>query len=178
VSDEKRYLVLTAVGPDRPGLVREISRAIRTAGGNLENSRMAILGGEFAIIVLVSGAAAALERLEQTTGELQGKLGLRVLSKPTGLSDSQRPFVLYRIRVTGVDHPGIVERVSEILAGHGINVASLETHVAFAPLSGTPLFVLEAELQIPSETALARLRRELSVACEDENLDLLFEPGG
>ncbi len=49
----KSYLVLTAVGPDRPGLVSEISSLVLAAGANLEDSRMAILGGEFALLVLV-----------------------------------------------------------------------------------------------------------------------------
>ncbi len=62
----KSYLVLTAVGPDRPGLVSEISSMVLSAGANLEDSRMAILGGEFALLVLVSGD-------EKATGEVAAR---------------------------------------------------------------------------------------------------------
>jgi glycine cleavage system transcriptional repressor len=173
-SSDKTYLVLTAVGPDRPGLVSEIAAAIHGAGANLEDSRMAILGGEFALLLLLSGSEAAASSVERAAGPLGEKLGLRLLSKRTGRS-ARKDFLPYRISVTGFDRPGIVLRISEILARRGVNVASLESHLAYAPLSGTPMFVLEAELQVPSEVALAELRRELSAQCDEENLDLSLE---
>jgi glycine cleavage system transcriptional repressor len=171
---DKTYLVLTAVGPDRPGLVSEIAAAIHAAGANLEDSRMAILGGEFALLLLISGSEVAATAVEQAAGPLGEKLGLRLLSKRTGRG-VHKDFLPYRISVTGFDRPGIVLRVSEILARRGVNVASLESHLAYAPLSGTPMFVLSAELQVPSEVALAELRRELSAQCDEENLDLSLE---
>lgn len=173
-TDDRAYLVLTAVGPDRPGLVSEIASSIHAAGANLEDSRMAILGGEFALLLLLSGPPAAAAAVEKAAGPLGEKLGLRVLLKRTGRG-ARRNFLPYRISVTGVDHPGIVLRVSEILARRDVNVASLESRLVFAPLSGTPMFVLEAELQVPSEVALAELRRELSAVCDEANLDLSLE---
>ena len=50
---DRGYVVLTAVGPDRPGLVNALASLIRDAGANIEDSRMAILGGEFAVILLI-----------------------------------------------------------------------------------------------------------------------------
>lgn len=82
-SSDKTYLVLTAVGPDRPGLVSEIASAIHRAGANLEDSRMAILGGEFALLLMVSGPEAAAATVEKAAGPLGERLGLRVLSKRT-----------------------------------------------------------------------------------------------
>ena len=171
---DKAYLVLTAVGPDRPGLVSEIASAIHAAGANLEDSRMAILGGEFALLLLVSGPETAAAAVEKGAAPLGERLGLRVLLKRTGRGQ-RREYLPYRISVTGFDRPGIVLRISEILARRGVNVASLESHLAYAPLSGTPMFVLEAELQVPSEVVLAELRRELSSQCDEENLDLSLE---
>ena len=173
-SNDKTYLVLTAVGPDRPGLVSEIAAAIHAAGANLEDSRMAILGGEFALLLLLSGPESAAAAIEKASAPLGEKLGLRVLSKRTGRGVPKN-FLPYHISVTGFDRPGIVLRISEILARRGVNVASLESRLAYAPLSGTPMFVLEADLQVPSEVALSELRRELSAQCDDENLDLTLE---
>lgn len=170
----KTYLVLTAIGPDRPGLVNEIAATIHRAGANLEDSRMAILGGEFALLVLLSGSDAAASAMEGAVAPLGERLGLNVLLKRTGKA-APRDYLPYTIRVTGFDRPGIVLSVSDILARRGVNVASLESHVVYAPLSGTPMFVLEAELQIPSEVALSELRRELVKHCDDENLDLALE---
>ncbi len=174
---EKSYLVLTAVGPDRPGLVNEISSLVLAAGANLEDSRMAILGGEFALLILVSGEAKAVTRVEESAQELGSRLGLSVLTKPTSSQHAPRDFLPYQIRVTGVDRPGIVQRVAAVLAGRGVNVASLESRLSYAPESGTPMFILEAALQIPSALALADLRRELASACSEENWDFTLEDG-
>lgn len=135
---------------------------------------MAILGGEFALLLLLSGPETAAVAVEKAAAPLGEKLGLRVLLKRTGRGQ-RKEFLPYRISVTGFDRPGIVLRISEILARRGVNVASLESHLAYAPLSGTPMFVLEAELQVPSEVVLAELRRELSSQCDEENLDLSLE---
>ena len=135
---------------------------------------MAILGGEFALLLLLSGPETAAAAVEKVAAPLGEKLGLRVLLKRTGRGQ-KKEFLPYRISVTGFDRPGIVLRISEILARRGVNVASLESHLAYAPLSGTPMFVLEAELQVPSEVVLAELRRELSSQCDEENLDLSLE---
>lgn len=174
---EKSYLVLTAVGPDRPGLVNEISSLVLAAGANLEDSRMAILGGEFALLMLVSGDAEAVTRVEKSADELGSRLGLRLLTKPTSSQQAPRDVRPHRIRVTGVDRPGIVQRVAAVLAGRGVNVASLDSHLEYAPESGTPMFILEASLQIPSALALADLRRELSTACSEESWDFTLEDG-
>lgn len=171
---DKTYLVLTAVGPDRPGLVSELALAIHRAGANLEDSRMAILGGEFALLLMLSGSEAAATAVERAAGPLGERLGLRVLSKRTGRG-AHKNYLPYRISVTGFDRPGIVLRITEVLARRGVNVASLESRLVYAPLSGTPMFVLEAELQVPSEVALSELRRELSAQCDEENLDLSLE---
>ena len=174
---ERGYLVLTAVGPDRPGLVNGLSTLIVTAGANLEDSRMAILGGEFAMILLVSGSDDALGRTRQLIGRIESELGLRCLMKETSPAHPPPDYLLYRIDVTGVDRPGIVQAVAAILASRNINVASLESHVSYAPFSATPMFVLKAALQVPSNTALADLRDELAATCHEENLDFHLEVG-
>lgn len=175
MSEERGYRVLSAVGPDRPGLVRSCSEMIAEAGANLEDSRMAILGGEFALIVLLSGSADALKRVDERVHGLGEELGLNISLRPTERPRENREFLLYRIRVSGVDHPGIVSHVSRLLATKGVNVAHLDSRVHYAPLSGTPMFVLSAELQVPPDLGLAELRRELAEACEAENLDFVFE---
>ena len=165
------YLVLTAVGPDRPGLVNKIAAAIHAAGANLEDSRMAILGGEFALITLVGGPAAAIDAVVEAAPGLERELGLHVLARPTTRGSGERSFLLYRISVSGLDRPGIVRSISQVLVGHQINVATFASRIAFAPHSGTPMFMLEAEIQIPTATALGALRRALDDACDAENLD-------
>lgn len=174
--DSLSYLVVTAVGPDRPGLVNAFSSLILEAGANLEDSRMAILGGEFALLVLVSGTEPQVARVEAQAPALGEKLGLNVLLKRTAPERAaERRFSHYDLQVTGIDRPGIVHAVSTLLATRGINVASFESRLENAPESGTELFVLEASLQIPLELGIGELEQALSSLCEAESLDFTLE---
>lgn len=169
-------IVLTAVGPDRPGLVNQLSAIVTEAGGNIEDTRMAKLGGEFAVLVFVTGTEASLVELAEQRSRIESTLGLSCFVKPT--QKVPPPAGLhYSFQVSGLDRPGIVESVSEVLAHRSINVASLTSRVSHAPLSGTPMFFLEADLQIPPTVNLGQLRRDLAEACERENLDFALEPG-
>jgi glycine cleavage system transcriptional repressor len=174
-SHSKRYMVLTAVGQDRPGLVQRIAALIHTQGGNLEDSRMAILGGEFALILLFSGAVDVVEAISAKHEALGSELGLTMSLRATV---SQRPkgeHLPYRLKVVGEDRPGIVVQVTEVLSRMQINVAALDSNVSHAAHSGTPMFQLQARLEVPSRTAFASLRSELTRLCELENLDFTLE---
>lgn len=138
---------------------------------------MAILGGEFALIMLVSGTEAAVSRVERELSGLEAELGLEFVFKRTK-TEAQKKVLPQVIRVIGLDRPGIVHVVTDLLAKRAVNVASLESRLTFAPDSGTPLFVLDAELQVPSGVVLEELRRELAALCQDENLDLAFDQKG
>jgi glycine cleavage system transcriptional repressor len=173
---EKQYMILTAIGPDRPGIVREISALIHRAGGNLEDSRMAVLAQEFALIALFAGTPEAVLRVQRESRELERSLALHIAFKPTAASQLPRQELLCSLEVKGEDRPGIVHSVSEIAAELGVNVVSLESRVAHAAFSGTPLFLLHAELQVPDTATLARLRSRVEEACEQQQLACSLEP--
>jgi glycine cleavage system transcriptional repressor len=172
---DKQYRVLTAVGADRPGLVERIAGLIHVSGANLEDSRMAILGGEFALILLLSGPTGAIAEVERRADGLARELELELWLRPTRARTTASDYLPYRLRVSGVDRPGIVAQVSALLAQRRINVAALDSRVTYAPLSGTPLFQLQARLQVPSDLGLSSVRSALVQLCEDENLDFVLE---
>jgi glycine cleavage system transcriptional repressor len=174
---DRGYVVLTAVGRDHPGLVHGLSAMIHEVGANIEDSRMAILGGEFAVILLISGSPEAIGRTKEMAGRIEEELDLRCILKETSPAPSAADYLPYRIEVSGADHPGIVETVTAILADRGVNVASLESRLTYAPFRATPMFVLDAFLQVPSKLALSELRHQLATACDEENLDFHLEPG-
>jgi glycine cleavage system transcriptional repressor len=173
MSSSRRYKALTAIGSDRPGLVGAISALIQRHGVNLEDSRMAILGGEFAMIVLCSGSEPELAALEKAVQD--SDLGLRFVFKDTGPA-APREYRSYRLEVSGLDRPGIVGSVTAVLAERHVNVARLDSRVVHLPMSGTPTFVLDADLQVPPTTSLPELRRVLGALAEADNLDISIEP--
>jgi len=174
-----KYVLLTAIGPDRPGLVDEVSQKLSERGLNIESSRMAVLGGEFAIIMLVSGDGPAADKLGTDAAELSVRTGLQVFLKPT-IAPGQRAqasSVPYRLTVAGMDHPGIVHEVSQALHRFRVNIEALETRVAPAPVSGTPIFTLEAAVAVPAEVLVRELRAALLEKSDALNVDIEFEPG-
>ena len=62
----QHYLVITALGADRPGIVNTITRHVSSCGCNIEDSRLAMLGEEFTFIMLLSGSWNAITLIEST----------------------------------------------------------------------------------------------------------------
>ena len=80
---EKDNRILTAVGPDRIGLVEKISEFIAQRRCNIEDSKMAVFCGEFALIVLISGAGEDLKKIGDQYGQLAEQTGLNISLKTT-----------------------------------------------------------------------------------------------
>ncbi|MDH5764689.1 MAG: glycine cleavage system protein R [Gammaproteobacteria bacterium] len=169
-------LVITAVGEDRPGIVDELSQILFETDLNIADSRMSILGGEFAIILLVSGKPDAIERIQQQQSQLENALKLSIIIKPTKARHSSSDRVPYTIRVVGMDNPGIVHRLARFLSQHNINIEDLETESYPAPHTGTPMFSVSMSVEIPTEVSIAKLRDEFTQLCDEQNLDAQFSP--
>ena len=110
------WFILSAVGPDRPGIVSDLSQLIFDCDANLKDSRITILGNEFAAILLCSGDAPELERrLTEGARRLEWQNHLTVFVRP--LEGEPRPSVpapgtrLFRVVAEGVDRAGIVARI-------------------------------------------------------------------
>jgi glycine cleavage system transcriptional repressor len=166
----KNKVVMTAIGPDRPGLVKEVSSIIHQAGANLEDSRMAILAGDFALIVLFSGATESLELVRQKAEALEQELGLNIHFKDASQAAERDKPSIFKLEVSGLDQPGIVHRISEILAGFEINISSFESRLTPAAFAGTPLFTLYAEVEIIKSAVVDKLQGALGKVCEELQL--------
>ncbi|HYG76589.1 MAG TPA: ACT domain-containing protein [Planctomycetota bacterium] len=172
------YAVLMAVGEDKPGLVDTISKFILDCGGNIEDSRMAILGGEFAMLILVTGQQQVIDRVIKGAPEAGERSGLAIQAKLTRApSDAvKRGTIPYSIEAFSMDHPGIVQRVASYLAERKINIRALDTRLANAPITGLPLFSLHAIVDIPATQNLVEIRRGLENIAVQHNIDIEMKP--
>ena len=170
----KQHALLTAFGADRVGIVEELTSLILQARCNVEESRMSVLGGEFAVILLFSGDQAEVRRLLQELPGKAGALGLQVSLKetvPPQPDPAARPYLL---ETTSLDTPGIVHAVSSLLRKHRVNILDLETDTNPAPWTGAPMFHMRARLSVPG--AVAGLRDELQELETQTNLDIRLTP--
>ncbi len=150
-------LILTIIGPDRPGLVRTLSEAVAARGGSWLESRMARLGGQFAGIVRVEAPEALLADLPALERE-----GLRVTGLvETSVAAEPSSGARLALEVVGNDRPGIVHDIARVLAAHGVNIEELSTGVASGSFSGDMMFRAEIMLRSPNEQALEAVRAGL-----------------
>ena len=171
-----QLIVLSAVGTDRPGVVKDISKAILDCGGNIEESRMAALGAEFAVLLLISGNWHTLTKLEKALDELTRKDGLTITIKKTGERGDQDDCIPYGVDVVCLDQPGIVFHLSEFFAARNIEIADLATRRYAAAHTGAPMFSVQMTVNIPGAAPIAQLRDEFLDLCEQLNLDSILEP--
>lgn len=153
-------LILTLIGPDRPGLVRILAELVAERGGNWLESRMARLGGQFAGIALVSMPPAEIDALTRALAQLQDQ-GLRVTVQAGAAEPASLPHTIMHLEVVGHDRPGIVRDFTQALWNCGVNIEELTTDVRSGSFSGEPLFRAEARLRVSSLDAAGRVRSAL-----------------
>ena len=170
------HAILTAIGTDRPGIVDELSQFIFDRGGNIEDSRMVNLRGQFAMMVLLGGSGVDVaERIGKDLPDFARRSGMQAELRPAA---AERPkgspgaeALPYRLVGTGIDQPGLVHRLAHLLREMNVNIESLETRLTPAPYTGAPMFELEAVLAVPRATQLSHLRQKLAAACDEINMD-------
>ncbi len=151
-------MIISAFGSDRSGIVSELSGIITSHGGNIEDSRMTRLGSDFAIIMLISVAHDWQESMEVA---LQAVNGLTIITKPTNKQEISEG-VKYQIDLSGADNEGIVKVLSKYLAGKSINILELKTNISNAPVTGAPLFNLEATTAVPENLNILDIQSGLN----------------
>lgn len=173
---ESESIVLTASGEDRVGLVDRLTRAIAEAGGNIEESRMAALAGQFAVLMRISGSWDALAKLESRLPGVAEELGLAIVQRRTQAPTVPKPLIPYVVEVSALDQPGIVNSLAAFFARLRINIESLDTDAYPAPHTGAPMFAVRMTLGIPADAHIATLRGDFLDYCDEHNLDATFEP--
>lgn len=171
---EKENLILTAAGPDRVGLVEMISEFVFKHGCNIEDSKMAVFCGEFALILLISGSGQDLAEIGRGYRDLEHHSGLNIWVKTPSPRRPADPSRLHRLRASCLDHPGVVYRLTGILSGFGTNIESMETKTYPAPITGTPIFRLEAVVAVPAAVNIEALRARLDEFAKGESIDMSF----
>lgn len=163
-------LVMTVLGPDRPGLVRTLSDIVATHGGNWLESRMARLAGQFAGIVRVECADAAADALIAQLQAL-GADGITVQTVREAAPAPENRRTL-SVDVVGNDRPGIVRELAAAIANAGGNVEELTTGLESAPMAGHPLFRARGVVSIPENSDAATLTTAIESLGGDLSVDV------
>lgn len=170
-----QLIVISAIGPDRTGVVQDITEVILNCDGNIEESRMTTLGSDFAMLLLVSGNWHTLSRLEKGFEKLEDS-GLTFTIRKTGERQIKEDRMPYAVDVVSLDQQGIVYNLANFFASHDIEIADVATRSYAAAHTGAPMFAVQMAVNVPSSIHIAQLREEFLELSDRLNLDAILEP--
>ena len=162
-------LVITIVGDDRPGIVESLAAVVADHDGNWLSSSMSNLAGQFAGIIEIAVGPDQRDALAAAIGGLPGlQVHSVVGSAPTEVGDNP----IAELEVVGADHPGIVQRLTEVLKNEGVSLLQFASWTESAPNSGDDLFRAVAEFELPPTVDLEGLKAKLEDMAEDLAVDI------
>lgn len=167
-AQEPTEFAVTAIGVDQPGIVAAVAAALVDLGGNVEDSAMTILGGQFAVVLIVA-APVDRDTLETALQEATSALELTITVSRVA-PGTPAPLPTHVLSVYGADKPGILATVTRALADAGANVTDLETRL-LSP-DATPVYAMIIEL-VAGEGDLAAA---LAEACDSIGVDHTLRP--
>lgn len=171
-----QYLVISAIGSDRPGIADELCKHAVHCACNILDSRMTTLGTEFVANLLLSGTWNAIAKFEAGLPAFEKKNDLRINSRRTQLGSSQPDRLPYSIYIIAMEQPGIVQKITHFFHQQKINIHDFNLSTYNAPHSETQMIALNMAVTIPKNQLLADFRESLMLFCDDNNLDAVLEP--
>lgn len=177
----KHWFALSAIGRDRPGIVADLAELIYECDCNLEDSSMTILGGEFAVLLLLSGQGEDVEqRLSAACKRLEWEKRLTVFFRPLEGEPTAYPVgeraTSYELQATGVDKAGLVARIARCLASQGISIVKMVTHSRPEPGSGTAIYTMQIEMTVPEAVDTSSLREQLDHISDELHIHIDLAP--
>ena len=155
-------LIISASGPDRKGIVSEISSIINQYNGNIETSRMVRLEEQFSILILIKVETKNIKKLKNKIESIE-KLKVDINSANSLNKEYKNKFHLY---INGADNEGIVYSFSNYFSKLNINIEEVSTSIKNAPVSATPLFMMDLIITTSKEINEDKIIKDLNEISE------------
>ena len=167
-------LSLSAIGKDKPGIVSSISKVLFELGCNIEDSTMTLLGGQFAVILLLScpknaDVSKIKTKLKSSLKNLNLSISVNEVETP---KKDKKNFGDYVIAVYGADKSGIVYSVSRYLADNKINITDVQTKI-----SGNKkqkVYIMLLEVNVPKSLKIDEFKHYLHHLAEDLEVEIFI----
>lgn len=170
----KQHLAISAIGPDRTGLVHDLCKVISDCGGSIGESRMTALGGDFGVVMQVSGNWHSLAKIETELARFAEESGVTLNLRRTEPRGA-RAELPYTIDVLCLEQTGVVAALAGFCAKRGIDISSVTTGHYTAAQTGAQMLSVQMDINIPERVHLGQLREEFLDFCDARNLDAILE---
>ena len=165
-------LIISANGPDKKGIVSEISSIISKHNANIETSKMIRLEKEFAMLILIDIQNEKIEMLTEFLNKINGLSVSLIETKTNQNILYENKFHLY---INGADNEGIVYAFSKFLSKININIDEVNTKVKNAPMSATPLFMMDLIIGSKSKINKNELNEKLIGVAEKLGVEITIK---
>jgi len=185
------HMLVSVHGPDRPGVIADLSARIYRSGGLVSTSKMMKLGGDFSIMMHVSCAPSELRAVLDGLHKLQSgedslsncEIQVRQVEAEGTASEPHARYSAH-VSLSGEDRPGLLFHLSEVLSAHGLNIDHMQTEQHARTSSGAAqCFTLHGHVVGASEpdpaslnSAIEKLEGDLKIVCKlrrsDSSMDM------
>lgn len=169
------YLVITALGPNHPNVVNQLTQSLTNCGGHILDTRMTTLGSEFGIMLLVEGTWGAIAKIETNLPVLEKKLGLIATMRRTTPKQARKKTITYLVHAVTIDREGILNDLAQFFTMQDIGIADITAQTYLAN-NGARMSDMSMSVNISANTHLPTLREKFNIYCDALNLDAGMEP--
>lgn len=164
-----QHLVITAVGTDRSGICNQVVHHVTHSGCNIVDSRIALFGSEFTLIMLLSGSNAAITRVETTLpllGQEHDLITMMKRTSPHTLSDNS---YMVEVFIESDDKPGLTEQLTQFFASKEIGLSSLSAQTINKDKIQAPQdqFHIAISASVDSGCNLMQLQEDFNALCKE-----------
>ena len=165
-------LIISANGPDRKGIVSEISSIININNANIETSKMIGLETEFALLILIDIDNDKIESLRENLNQIES-LSFNFIK--TTSNKNYHFENKYQLYINGADNEGIVHAFSKYLLDIDINIDEVNTKIENAPMSATPLFMMDIIISVKIKINIPELSERLNIIATNLGVDVAIK---
>lgn len=171
-----QHSAVTVIGKRQSNLPERLTGVVVECGCNIEESRMATLGEQFAMLMLLSGNWNAVVKVEDALKRLGEELGLSIHARRTELEKPKKDAMPYAIDVVCGDRAGVVNKIIKFISDNEVQIRDLHTTTYMASQVGTKLFSMHLTVHVPVDLSVSALRNDFLEFCDQLNLDAVIEP--
>jgi glycine cleavage system transcriptional repressor len=166
-------VAVAAIGEDRPGIVAAVAGALTDVGASVEDSSMTILGGQFAMLLLVDCGSGTATSVESALTPVANNLDLVLEVRETAHAIAGEERDDWIVAAYGPDRPGLVAALATVLADSDANITDFGSRLGEG---GT--FAMWFNVTLPSECDVDSLADALRTAGGEVALDVTIRQVG
>ncbi len=164
-------LVVTVMGPDRPGIVRLLSDRAQRFGVNWTASRLSRLAGEFAGMVHFEAPRENADAFAESLRGLEAS-GLKLVIAKSDSAQVATGLHGVELELVGDDRVGIVSNLTRILAEAGVSIEHIHTEIVGTTPNAPRTFKVAAHLLVPNTLNSDELRRRVEAVATEMMVDI------